>query len=184
MIEQDDNEPFNKGLLNNLGVLLNPDADYYCIHDVDLLPEFSDYSYPENPSHLSTLCSQFNYQEVPDSTMGGVVLFQHDQFKKVNGYPNDYIFWGSEDNTLHNRCIKIGLDIYRHPFGRYFSIPHTPRISDPKEYAGHIINGQKREDEKAGKTDFQKNGINNLDLSRYSINLIDEAGYRHFKIKL
>ena len=184
VVEQDNNEPFNKGLLNNLGVLLNPDADYYCIHDVDLIPEFSDYSYPEKPSHLSTLCSQFNYQEVPDSTMGGVVLFQHDQFKDVNGYPNDYIFWGSEDNTLHNRCIKVGLDIYQHPFGRYFSIPHTPRISDPKEYEGHIINGQKREDEKAGKTDFRKNGINNLDISRYSIKLVDEEGYKHFKIKL
>lgn len=184
VVEQDDNEPFNKGLLNNLGVLLNPDADYYCIHDVDLVPEFSDYSYPENPTHLSTFCSQFNYREVPDSTMGGVVLFQHDHFKRVNGYPNDYIFWGSEDNTLHNRCIKVGLDIYCHPFGRYFSIPHTPRISDPKEYAGHIVNGQKREDENTGKTDFQKNGINNLDISRYSISVIDKEGYKYFKIKL
>ena len=184
VIEQDDNELFNKGLLNNLGVLLNPDADYYCIHDVDLIPEFSDYSYPETPSHLSTFCSQFNYVEDPAALMGGVVLFRHDHFKKVNGYPNDYVGWGSEDNTLHNRCIKTGFEIYGHPFGRYFSIPHVPRITNPKEYEMHIINGQKREDEKAGKIDFRKNGINNLDISRYSINMVDEIGYKHFKIKL
>lgn len=183
VVEQDDNELFNKGLLNNLGVLLNPDADYYCIHDVDLIPEFSDYSYPENPTHLSTFCSQFNYIEDPAALMGGVVLFQHDHFKKVNGYPNDYVGWGSEDNTLHNRCLKAEFKIYRHPFGRYYSIPHTPRITDPKEYEMHIINGQKREDEKAGKTDYQKNGVNNIDISQYSVGLSEQKKYKHFKVK-
>ena len=169
---------------NNIGFLLNSDADYFVFNDVDLLPEFSDYSYPENPSHLSRFCSQFNYIEDPTALMGGVISFRREHYLKVNGYPNDYVGWGSEDRTLHNRCVKAGLNVYTHPFGRFYSVPHTPRINDAKEYEGYIINGQKREDEKAGKTDFQKNGINNLDISQYSINLVDEEGYKHFKIKL
>jgi len=185
VVEQDDNNLFNKGILNNLGFLLNPDADYYCFHDVDLLPEFSDYSYPENPSHLSRFCSQFNYVEDPTALMGGVIVFQKEHFQKVNGYPNDFVGWGSEDRALHNRCLKVGLDVYTHPFGQYMSVPHTPRITNPEEYDMHIINGQKREDEFSGKTDFQKNGISNLDISRYSVTLVNERkNFKHYKIKI
>lgn len=183
VIEQDDNKPFNKGLLNNIGVLLNIDSDYFCIHDVDLIPEFSDYSYPKNPTHLSKYCSQFNYIEDPAALMGGVVLFKKEDFLNVNGYPNDYIYWGSEDNTLANRCIKKGLEIFQHPSGQYKSIPHRSRLEDKNEYEGHIINGKKREDEKNGITKLEDNGIQNIDLSNFSINIEKKEKYNLYKIR-
>jgi hypothetical protein len=183
VIEQNDNEFFNKGLLLNIGILLNYDSDYYCIHDVDLIPEFADYSYPKNPSHLSKYCSQFNYIENKDALMGGVVTFKKEHIYDVNGYPNDYIGWGSEDNCLCNRFIKKDYQIYQYPFGRFYSVPHTPRISDPREYEMHIINGQKREDEKKGLINSELNGIKNIDLSEFTIDFLENNEYNHFKVK-
>lgn len=183
VVEQDDNEPFNKGILNNLGVLLNPDADYYCIHDVDLIPEFSDYSYPEKPSHLSTLCSQFNYVEDPAALMGGVVLFQHDHFKKVNGYPNDYVGWGKEDACLLSRVMNKGFSVYKHPFGRYFSIPHTHRLTNPIEHEYHLKNSEKWKMEMDGITKAEDNGISNICLDEYNIEKTQNAWGTHYKIR-
>ena len=146
VVEQNDDQLFNKGLLNNIGFLLTEDSDYVCFHDVDLIPQYSDYSYPTRPCHLSTFCSQFNYIETPDAIMGGVNLFTKEDFKKINGYPISYIGWGGEDNNLHVRCQKKGMEPYKHKFGRYYSVPHTHRLSNPKEMEKHLINGKKTED--------------------------------------
>lgn len=183
IVEQDDNEPFNKGLLNNLGVLLNPDSDYYCIHDVDLIPEFADYSYPENPSHMSKYCSQFNYIEDPAALMGGVVLFQKEHFFDVNGYPNDYVGWGKEDACLHHRVLQKGYGIYQHPFGRYYSVPHVHRLENPKEHEYHKINSEKWKNELDGVLKSEDNGIKNIDISNYDIAVIVKENYNHIKVK-
>jgi GT2 family glycosyltransferase len=182
VVEQNDNELFNKGLLNNIAFLLNPNADYYCFHDVDLIPEIADYSYPENPVHMSTFCSQFNYIHNPDATMGGVILFKKEHFEAVNGYPNDYIGWGSEDRVLGNRVLKVGYKIYTHPFGKFYSVPHKSRLENEIEYKAHYINGQKREDEKLGKTDMWGNGLKNLNLNDYTIETENLPDYKHIKL--
>jgi len=184
VIEQDDNELFNKGLLNNLGFLLNQDSDYHCIHDVDLIPTFSDYSYPKNPTHLSKYCSQFNYIEDPAAIMGGVVLFKKEHFQMVNGYPNDYVGWGKEDSCLHHRIIRKGLTIYQHPFGKYFSTPHQHRLEISGAHEQHLKNSEKWKSEIEGLTLLEDNGVNNLDISRFIINYDDKRKYKHYKIKL
>jgi hypothetical protein len=185
VIEQNDNELFNKGLLNNIGFLLtSEDSDYVCFHDVDLIPQYSDYSYPIKPSHLSTFCSQFNYIETPDAIMGGVNLFTKEHFKKVNGYPISYIGWGGEDNNLHYRCQKMGLEPYKHKFGRYYSVPHEHRLHDPKELEKHLINGKKTEDLKNEKTDMFKDGLIQINLNDFQIDLEVKPNHKHYKIKL
>jgi hypothetical protein len=183
VIEQDDNALFNKGLINNLGFLLNSDADYYCFHDVDLLPEFSDYAYPENPVHMSTFCRQFNYIENPDACMGGVVLFKREHFESVNGYPTHLSGWGSEDNLLTIRCQKIGLKIFKHPFGKFYSVPHKSRLENPIEYHAHIDNGKKREEEREGLTSMWDNGLKNIDIKDFSIIVEHKQTHKHFKVK-
>jgi glycosyltransferase involved in cell wall biosynthesis len=104
VVEQANDKPFNKGLMNNIGCL-NSTGDYLCFHDVDLIPEFADYSYPTLPSHLSSHCSQFNYINIPDKIMGGVILFTREHFTMVNGYSNEYSGWGKEDDDLYERCL-------------------------------------------------------------------------------
>jgi hypothetical protein len=184
VIEQDNNNPFNKGLLNNLGFLLEQNFDYYCFHDVDLLPEFSDYSYPENPSHLSSHCSQFAYVNIPDKIMGGVITFRKEHFIEVNGYPITYNGWGGEDNNLYVRCEKRDLTPFKHIFGRYYSIPHKHRLSDPQELENHIKNGKKTEDLIAGKTNMQDDGLSQINLSDYIIAKRETAEFVHYKIKI
>lgn len=182
LVEQNDNKLFNKGLLNNIAFLLNQNFDYYCFHDVDLIPEIADYSYPENPVHMSTFCSQFNYIHNPDATMGGVIVFKKEHYEAANGYPNDYVGWGSEDRVLGNRVIKAGLKIYTHPFGKFYSVPHVSRLENKEEYEAHYINGQKREDEKSGKTDMWKNGLSTINLKNYVIEETVNSDYKHIKI--
>ena len=184
VIEQNDNELFNKGLLNNIGFLLTEDSNYVCFHDVDLIPQYSDYSYPTKPCHLSTFCSQFNYIETPDAIMGGVNLFTIEDFKKINGYPISYIGWGGEDNNLHIRCQKKGMEPYKHKFGRYYSVPHTHRLSNPKEMERHLINGKKTEDLRNDKVDMFKDGLAQVDLNKFEIILEIKSNYKHYKIKL
>lgn len=180
--EQNDDHLFNKGLLNNLAFLINSGHDYYCFHDVDLIPEIADYSYPQNPVHMSTFCSQFNYIENPDATMGGVIVFRKEQFEAANGYPNDFVGWGSEDNTLAIRVEKAGMKIYRHPFGKFYSVPHPVRITNKVEMDAHYVNGQKREDEKSGKRNMWDNGLNTINLNDYAVELNSEKDYLHYKI--
>lgn len=183
VVEQNDDKLFNKGLLNNIGFLLNPDSDYYCFHDVDLLPEVADYSYPTNPVHMSTYCSQFNYIEDPAALMGGVIVFRKEHFELANGYPVNCVGWGSEDNILGERVKRVGLSVYRYPFGRFYSVPHTPRIQNPVEYNAHLENGKIREDEKSGKTSMKDNGLSNIDLNKFEIITEEKQNFKRIKIK-
>jgi GT2 family glycosyltransferase len=183
VVEQGDNKPFNKGLLNNVGFKLTS-GNYVCFHDVDLLPEFSDYSKPQNPSHISSHCSQFNYINIPDKIMGGVILFQKEHFEKVNGYSNKYEGWGKEDDDLYERCVRENFTIYKHPFGKFYSVPHALRLSDPRENTWHEINGKrfnnflKRPPEDQI---HQTDGLNSLPSYEIITEKTDES-YTHVKI--
>jgi hypothetical protein len=144
IVEQFDKAPFNKGLINNIGFSLkDKESNYVCFHDVDLIPEIADYSYPKGPSHISSHCSQFNYVNIPDKIMGGVILFKNEHFEKVNGYSNEYCGWGKEDDDLYARCEKENLIPYKHPFGKFYSIPHPHRLTSQKENELHEQNGKR-----------------------------------------
>jgi hypothetical protein len=53
VIEQENGLPFNRGVLNNIGFLLGRDyGEYTCFHDVDYVPIWADYSWPEKPVAL------------------------------------------------------------------------------------------------------------------------------------
>ena len=53
IVEQAPGLPFNRGLINNIGyALLRGEVDYVCFHDVDFLPIWADYSYPELPTMI------------------------------------------------------------------------------------------------------------------------------------
>ena len=160
IVEQANDKPFNKGLMNNIGFCnSSKDSDYLCFHDVDLLPEFSDYSYPDRPSHISTHCSQFNYVNIPDKIMGGVILFKNEHYKQVNGYSNEFNGWGKEDDDLYTRCEREGLKPYKHPFGQFYSVPHEHRLSSELENQLHLKNGDRFRAYNEGKLDkdYHKN---------------------------
>jgi hypothetical protein len=109
---QVDDKLFNRGAMKNIAAefAFNDGCDYIAWHDVDMLPhEDGDYSYPsDNPIHIATKLSKYNYGLGYDQYFGGVVLFTKEQAEKTNGYSNEYWDWGQEDDDLFWRCYFEG----------------------------------------------------------------------------
>lgn len=122
IIEQGNSQLFNRGKLRNIGFsLLQAQFDYFAFHDVDYLPIWSDYSYPEQPTQLVYYGTVL---QEPEDFFGGVVLFQKKHFQRVNGYSNEYWGWGFEDCDLRLRCVHAGLFPMRRK-GTYQSLSHA-----------------------------------------------------------
>ena len=106
--EQRDDRPFNRGqLFNAVFDLVKDDFDYFCFHDVNLLPltDDCDYSYPEKPTHLATVVDD---EYIPyEEFIGGVFLINKEHFEQINGFSDEYWGWGYEDNDLLERMRKI-----------------------------------------------------------------------------
>lgn len=125
IVEQANSEKFNRGTLINIGFdLIKDDCTYISPHDVDLLPEESDYSLPEMPTHLSAYRSQADYKLEYQECFGGVNLFIKEHFALVNGFSNLFSGYGAEDDDLRRRCSLNNLRVDRR-FGRYTSLHHT-----------------------------------------------------------
>lgn len=129
IVEQIDNKPFNRGKLLNIGFNeTKHDHDYFCFHDIDMLPvNFDcDYSYIDGACRISHFVSQFEFIPRPESEFGGgVIMINKESFEKVNGFSNNYWGWGVEDNDFSERCRRNNII----PFfrkGRFLSLTHEP----------------------------------------------------------
>ena len=116
IIEQFDEKPFNYGKLCNIGVNETIEfADYYCFHDVDILPlnDDADYSYKESPTEL--IFEDINGKSIlPYSQyFGGAVILSKEEFLKINGFNNNYWGKGYVDLDLLYRCEKNGLPLVK-----------------------------------------------------------------------
>jgi len=109
---QVDDKLFNRGAMKNVAAqyAFNDGCDYIAWHDVDMIPDDNvDYSYPENnPIHIATKLSKYDYGMNYDQYFGGVILFTKEQVEKTNGYSNEYWDWGQEDDDLFWRCYYEG----------------------------------------------------------------------------
>lgn len=127
IVEQEKGKPFNRGKLLNVGAVESTKATYYCFHDVDMLPQVSDYSPVPNPTHLAAEAEQFGYKLPYLGYFGGVTLFDKHSFIEANGYSNDYWGWGAEDDDIMFRCLSKGIRASRKS-GRYTSLDHERKI--------------------------------------------------------
>jgi hypothetical protein len=122
IVEQAGNAPFSRGRLANCGFLLTRDtSDYVCIHDVDYLPMWADYSWSEKPARL--IWHGLTLKEDWNNFFGAVCLLDKALFEKVNGFPNCYWGWGPEDLELGFRCRIKGYDFERRD-GTYIPLRH------------------------------------------------------------
>jgi len=116
IIEQFDDKPFNYGKLCNVGVSqTNEIADYYCFHDVDVLPlnDNADYSYKDIPTQLFYENSNKKILLPYDQFFGGVVVMNKEDFLKVNGFNNNYWGKGYVDLDLLYRCEKNNIQLVK-----------------------------------------------------------------------
>jgi hypothetical protein len=122
IIEQWGNAPFSRGRLANCGFLLTQDtSDYVCIHDVDYMPMWADYSWTSNPARL--IWHGLSMRENWETFFGAVSLLDKSVFTAVNGFPNCYWGWGPEDLEMSNRLRLCGYKLERRD-GTFIPLPH------------------------------------------------------------
>jgi len=166
VIEQYGNEPFNKGALVNVGMKLTKgQGDYYMFHDVDLLPQKVDYSYPDCPTHVATELSQFNYSMPYPNYFGGCVLYRYEHFEAINGFSNRFSGWGCEDDDLLESFKAKGIPILRKN-GRFESLPHEP-AQEPVTFAKNIEQLYKGRDFSEGLSTVNFKVLDNIEEKNY-----------------
>jgi N-terminal region of glycosyl transferase group 7 len=126
VVEHPSGAPFNRGLMLNIGFKLMRDSvDYVCLHDVDYLPIWADYRYPEQPTMI--VWDGFSSRPVdpsnpakgqivhnPPELFSAVVLVRVEQFERANGF---------EDNDLKCRLERAGYRI-EHRMGTFQPLAH------------------------------------------------------------
>ena len=104
---------FNRGISKNVAydVAQKEGFDYFCFHDIDMLPEDDscDYSYPDKVEHLAVHVKQFDYGLKYQEYFGGCILFTKEHYEQINGYSNGYWNWGMEDDDILYRVKQKGL---------------------------------------------------------------------------
>lgn len=112
VVEQAGQGLFNRGKLMNVGARHSAgDSDYYCFHDVDMIPELAEYRCPSQPLRLVTRlsCTHRGFSNMSGPYLGGTASMRRDQFERINGFSNRYWGWGQEDDDLLMRCLLAGL---------------------------------------------------------------------------
>jgi hypothetical protein len=133
VIEQDDDEPFMRGLLLNAG-LDHVELDVNCvsIHDVDLVPNFFSktlYHDCDFPTQMFHSAQTFAWKVPYQNFFGAVVGMHRKHWAVVNGMGNQFKGWGAEDDDLWLRVIHRALVAdCKHPF------PRRPKGAD-----GHFM---------------------------------------------
>ena len=164
VVEQADARPFNRGALINAGYTLAAgNADYICAHDVDLLPIWADYAWPEVPARLALygLGKQHQYYY-----FGGATAVSVDDYRALNGFSNGYWGWGYEDYDLRLRILASGLGIEARD-GLYVPLPHE---RNGKNASGGESDAARRNRERfeslhaAGFKAWRDEGLNSLQL--------------------
>lgn len=172
IIEQNGNEPFNRGKLLNVGFLYAKDYDYYCFHDIDMLPIKSDYSYPIGPTLLATQASQFKFKMPFPEYFGGVILFRRHDYIQCNGHSNLFIGWGGEDNELYDHITKrCGMKIYYRQC-MYNSLHHTRKV-DTEQYQNNLAKWRAGRQEEDGLTHCVYSIVSEYQFKEYKVITVD-----------
>jgi len=196
LIQQPNSEmaKFNLGILKNIGFSLaskdmkGKKQSYYILSDVDLLPSINlvtDYlRYPDQPIHLGNKGTRYNKDGKDQSFLGGVVSVSEKDFRKVNGYPNNFWGWGGEDNALNRRFYdnKIKIDKSENPVIDLERLTLQEKLTKLKEDKVKEMRKWEKLDE--DKSSWKDNGLSNVD-DLYTIKKKFKKGnINHYKVHL
>jgi hypothetical protein len=125
IVEQADEEKFNRGALLNIGTRYaqKMKAEYVVYHDVDLIPlsPLVPYyeTFPEQPLHIGTA---YKGKYGGPGFIGQVLSMSMKDVKTSNGYPNMFWGWGGEDDALRNRLKKKGIQVLQPQISSGFKV--------------------------------------------------------------
>mmetsp|Transcript_135847 Transcript_135847/g.434632 ORF Transcript_135847/g.434632 Transcript_135847/m.434632 type:complete len:1300 (+) Transcript_135847:161-4060(+) len=118
VVEQFDNDLFNRGYLFNVGFrdamehAKRSGKPYDCVvmHDIDILPEaVVDYGWCLWPNQLSGEIECWSWSAPYPDNVGGVVSLSPAHWNQINGFSNEYDGWGGEDDDLYLRLKQNSL---------------------------------------------------------------------------
>ena len=133
LIDQNNSDKFNRGLLLNLGYLIakkNKSYDRFIFHDIDSFPDDTIFQlYFANLNYNIHYASPYlGYKYNFNTFFGGIIGFNKESFEKINGFPNTFFGWGGEDDALYNRVAINDIKIYRPNKGSYILPEHDPPL--------------------------------------------------------
>lgn len=118
LVEQNDDKKFNKGSLINAGFTevnkISAEGDYYCLHDVDLIPNSDKANYNRPPEH--SIIHPYGHEHC----LSNIIVINQDTFLKMNGFSNKYWGWGYEDTDFYFRARYHGVKVIRSDFTKRF----------------------------------------------------------------
>jgi len=118
IVEQDENNLFNRGATLNVGFTeYKNKTEYFITNDIDINPTrkcISElFSKEINDKSIISIFSHVN-------TLGGLIKIKNSTIHEINGFPNDIWGWGSEDDALKHRSEFFGykkIPIMKQPGG-------------------------------------------------------------------
>jgi len=153
VIEQGNDKDFNRGFLINTGYLLSKENNsYLCVHDVDLITNEIDYSYPGK-------VFRHPFGGAINHNLGLMFLTDNECFEKCNGFPNNYWGWGIEDITLLHRAQRLNIKIDESNF-LYQGRCNTYELNHSKNFNLKLAESNNEKD-KIDHLTWQENGLSN-----------------------
>ena len=179
IIEQNNDQPFNRGFLLNIGFVecekhTSGYIKYYIHHNCDLFPEIKskknlDYSYP-GPSVRDI----FGYI----GGLGGISIINRNAFKLINGFPNNCLQWGVDDSVIKQRCERNNIKILRPIYNECIIEENHERDS-----SFHKLNTINNEDDHLN---WKRNGITSMlykcKSKEYSTFQLDNINVIHYLV--
>lgn len=201
VVEQYNNQPFNRSKLLNVGAkILYDDVDYFCFHDVDLFPD-KDVSYKIGTHDVIHLCTtlienkndniknnEFYYgmnfnkyyntnnikNNINRKIVGGVVLLKKDIWRK-HKWNEIFQGWGYEDQEYYDRLIYYKYKIYNIN-NRFISMSH--KLNSTKCFK-NIINN--KNNHKIIKKQIENKVLDpKLVISDIKFNTVSEKNFKYY----
>ncbi len=115
---QNNNLPFNRGALKNIGFLYAKEKYphykdiVFVFNDIDTLP------YKKGLLDYSLQKNEVKHYYGFKFCLGGIVAIRGEDFERLDGFPS-FWYWGWEDTLLYERAIAAKLTINRNQYYDY-----------------------------------------------------------------